>query len=162
MYMNEAIERINNIRWNKVGKNASEIEVYLGYEFLRRLAKFFEEESIKPMIPLVANIAKLLGDTENEVIISDCCNSEVVEFLGDSIYKKNIIQYYIQLSRYIDKNPDAIKYMSVYEPLIKLLELGGMFILRTNELEIVNVARYPLREWYERFVIKEPINIDKL
>ncbi|WP_310938419.1 hypothetical protein [Clostridium sp. SHJSY1] len=158
--MDEAIERINNIRWNEVGKKASEAEADLGYEFLRRLAKFFKEESIKPIVPLVGNIAKLLGDSEKEVVVSDYCNSEVVEFLGENIYKKNIIQYYIQLARYIDKNPDAAKYISVYEPLIKLLEQGGMFVLRIKELEIVNAGYYPLREWYERFVEKEPINID--
>lgn len=160
--MNDVIERINNVKWDLIGKNASEVEANLGYEFLRRLAKFFKEESIKPTPPLVANIAKLLGDAEEEVIISNYCNSEVIEFLGESIYKKNIIQYYIQLARYSDKNPDAIKYLSVYEPLIKLIERGGMFVLKIHELDIVNAAYFPLNGWYERFVEKEPINIEEL
>lgn len=162
MYLNEAKERINNIKWGIMGENIPKSEAYLGYEFLRRLAKFFKEESIPPITPLVANIAKLLGDAEEEIVISDYCNSEVVEFLGESIYKKNIIRYYIQLARYADKNQDAIKYLSVYEPLIKLLERGGMFVLTIRELEIVNISRYPLREWYEIFVAKEPIDIDEL
>lgn len=162
MYMNEAIKRINNIKWDVVGKNTSEVEADLGYEYLRRLAKFFKEELIVPRKPLATNIAKLLGDVEEEVVISDYCNTEVAEFLGEEIYIKNIIEYYIQLAKYGDKNPDAIKYLSVYDPLIKLLERGGMYVLKINELEIVNAMDFPLRNWYERFVVKEPIDIEEL
>lgn len=162
MYMNEAIVRINNIKWDVVGTNASEVEANLGYEFLKRLAKFFEEESIQPIKPLVANIAKLLGDSEEEVVISDYCNSETVEFLGENIYIKNIIQYYIQLAKYANKNPDVIKYLSVYEPLISILERGGMFVLKINTLDIVRAAHFPLDRWYERFVEEGPIDIAKL
>jgi len=66
------------------------------------------------------------------------------------------------LAKYGHKNPDAIKYLSVYDPLIKLLERGGMYVLRINELEIVNAMSFPLTNWYERFVTKEPINIEEL
>lgn len=162
MYFNQAILRINNIKWDELGIKASKEEADLGYEFLRRLAKFFKEESIKPIRPLFADIAKLLGDTEEEISISDYCNPKVVNFLGQDLYRKNIIQYYIHLSKYADKNLHAVKYISVYEPLIKLLEKGGMYVLRLNELEIVNAAYYPLSEWYERFVLKEPIDIGEL
>ncbi|WP_242951649.1 hypothetical protein [Clostridium felsineum] len=160
--MKEAIARINNIKWDIVGTNVSEKESNLGYEFLRRLANFFKDESIKPMKPLVTNIAKLLGDTEEEIVISDYCTSEVIEFLGENLYMKNVMQYYIQLARYADKNLEAIKYLSVYEPLIRIFEEGGMFILKINTLDIVNVAHFPLDRWYERFVEKEHINIDNL
>ncbi|NOV90129.1 hypothetical protein BJV85_002691 [Clostridium acetobutylicum] len=158
--MKEAITRINNIKWNVVGTSESEEESNLGYEFLRRLAKFFKDESIKPVKPLVANIAKLLGDTEEEIDISNYCTSEVVGFFGENIYMRNVVQYYIQLARYADKNIDAIKYLSVYEPAIRIFERGGMFVLKINALDIVKVAHFPLDRWYERFVEKEPINID--
>lgn len=161
MYMNELIERINNIKWDVVGKNNSEVEADFGYEYLRRLAKFFKEESIMPIKPVMANIAKLLGDVEEEIVISDYLSPEAVEFAGEGM-SKNILKYYLQLARYADKNPNVDKYLSIYDPLIKLLERGGKYVLSINELEIVNVARYPLRQWYERFVAKEPINIDEL
>ena len=38
MYMDELIERINNIRWDLVGKKISKSDAYYGSEFLRRLA----------------------------------------------------------------------------------------------------------------------------
>lgn len=160
MYMNELVERINNIKWDVVGKNSSQSDPYFGYEYLRRLAKFFKEESIMPIKPVMANIAKLLGDVEEEIVISDYLSPKTVEFAGEGM-SKNILKYYLQLARYADKNPNASKYLSVYDPLIKLLERGGMYILSINELEIVHISRYPLRGWYEMFVAKEPINIDQ-
>lgn len=162
MYLNKAVVKINSIKWHKVGTNFSKAQSNLGYEFLRRLAKFFKDESIKPIKPFAANIANLIGDTDKNISISDYCNTETVEFLGKNSYTKNIIHFYIQLAKYADKNPKAIKYLSVYEPLIKLLEIEGMYVLRLNELEIVNVAYYPLSGWYEDFVEMVPIDINEL
>jgi len=162
MYLEKAVERINNLKWNELGMNFSKVQVDLGYEFLRRLAKFFKDESIKPIKPFAANIARLMGDTDGDISISDYCNTETVEYLEKNAYKRNIIQYYIQLAKYADKEPKAIKYLSVYEPLIRLLEIGGMYVLRYNELEIVHVAHFPLYGWYEDFVDVEPIDIDEL
>lgn len=159
MYFNDAIEIINNIEWDTVGKNVSKEDTDLGYEFLRRLAKFFKEESIKPIVPLFANIASSLGDDEGEIGIADYCNPVVSEFLGDDKYQKSIVQYYLQLAKYADKNLHGAKYLSVYDQIIKLLERGGNYVLRIYELEIVNVAHYPLSKWYERFIEKEPIDI---
>ncbi|MDS0525929.1 hypothetical protein NNC19_09590 [Clostridium sp. SHJSY1] len=161
MYMNELIERMNNINWDEVGRNSSKLDPYFGYEYLRRLAKFFKDESIMPIKPVMANIARLLGDVEEEVVISDYLNPKAVKFIGEGM-SKNIIKYYLQLARYADKNSNVGKYLSIYDPLIKLLERGGKYVLSINELEIVNISCYPLRGWYEDFVVKEPINIDEL
>lgn len=93
MYMNKCIKRINSINWDVVGSNISKSEVYFGYEFLRRLARFFKEKSIIPRKPLMTNIAKLLGDVDKEFIISDYCNKETVEFLEKNSYTREVIEY---------------------------------------------------------------------
>ncbi|WP_427181457.1 hypothetical protein [Paenibacillus sp. TC-CSREp1] len=160
MYLKQAITRINSIDWKLVGSIASEAEADLACEFLRRLACFFKEEAIKPVKPLVADIAKLLGDAE-EIEISNYCNSEVVEFLGENLYLKNIIQYYLHLAKYGEKHPDRYKNLSIYDPLIKILERNGMFVLRINALDIVNGAHIPLNEWYENFVTMKPFEIEQ-
>jgi len=82
--------------------------------------------------------------------------------IGDDKYQKSIVQYYLQLAKYADKNPHVAKYLSVYDPIIKLLERGGNYVLRIYELEIVNAAQYPLSKWYERFIEKEPIDIGEM
>ncbi|AEV68224.1 hypothetical protein [Acetivibrio clariflavus] len=162
MYLDKVVERINKIKWHEVGMNFSKAQADVGYEFLRRLAKFFKDEAIKPTSPLIANIASLMGDIDGNISISDYCNTETVEFLENKLYTRYIIQYYIQLAKYADKEPKAIKYLSVYEPLIRLLEIGGLYVLTANELEIVHAAYYPLNNWYEKFVDVEPIDIDEL
>lgn len=161
MYLSEATLRINNIKWDLIGKNPPEAGAEFACEFLRRLARFFKEEGIKPIKPLVADIAKLLGDTE-EIDISDYCDSEVLRFLGENLYLRNTIQYYLHLAKYADKHTDTYKYLSIYDPLIKIFERGGMFVLKLNTLDIVNEAHIPLNGWYENFVTMNPIDIDKL
>ena len=161
MYMNEAIERINNIRWDLVGKNISKSDAYYGCEFLRRLAKFFKDESIKPIKPLMTNIAKLLGDDGERINLSQYLNKDAMEFIGDRMFKF-IFEHYLQLARYSDENPYAAKYLSVYDPLLKLLEKGGEYTISMYELEVPNVSRFILRGWYEDFKDKKSIDIDKL
>lgn len=85
MYLDKALQRINEINWDVVGLNMSKSDTHLGYEFLRRLARFFKEQSQKPVPPLYANIANLLGD-EEVVVLSDYCNKEATEFLDEKKY----------------------------------------------------------------------------
>ncbi|MGG4147290.1 hypothetical protein ABEW34_29660 [Paenibacillus algorifonticola] len=162
MYLDEAIVKINSVKWDAIGTNVSKADVKLAQEFLRRLAQFFKEELIKPRPPLFSNIAQLLGDNEEEIVISNYCSEEASKFLGRSIYTGKVFEYYIQLSKYVDEHQKAIKYLNVYEPLIKIIERGGLFDLRHQSLEIQNVGHMPLSGWFEKFVTKEPIDIDTL
>lgn len=162
VYLNKATERINNIKWDQAGTIVLEENAELGREFLRRLAQFYKEEEIKPLKPMFTNIASLLGDVE-EVNISDYCSSDATDFLTKfNIYVYRIFGYYVQLAKYADKHPEYIKYLSIYEPLIRIFERGGLFVFRIHELEILNVISIPLDEWYERFVEREPIEINDL
>lgn len=161
MYLDKAITRINNIQWNLVGTTCSKSDGDLGYEFLRRLAKFFKEEAITPFPPLFSNIAKLLGDDE-EVDISYYCNFETTKFLDKDLYIKKPVQHYIQLARLNDKNTKSVEYLCVYEPLIRILERGGSFTLRYHWLEVEKAGDFPLSGWYERFIDKKPIDVSDL
>ncbi|AIQ11297.1 hypothetical protein [Paenibacillus durus] len=162
MYLNKAIEKINNVKWDEVGTIVSEEDADLGREFLRRAAQFYKEESIKPLKPMFTHIAKLLGDTEEGVDISKYCSSKALELLVKNTSAKRIFEFYIQLAKYVDENPEYQKYLSVYEPLIRIFEKGGLFVFRMHELEIKNVAYISMNGWYERFVEMEPIDIDEL
>ncbi|MDT0121069.1 hypothetical protein Q9R46_00325 [Paenibacillus sp. RRE4] len=66
MYLDDTVCRINEINWRKVGTIVSNEDADLGYEFLRRLALFYKNGGIRPQPPMFTNVAKLLGDTENE------------------------------------------------------------------------------------------------
>lgn len=162
MHLERAISKINDINWSLVGKVANEGDEDLGYEFLRRLAQFFQVKQLKPVPPGAANIASLLGDIDGKVKVLTYCNSDALEFLNESLYTRKTIEYYLQLAKYADQFPDASQYLGIYELLIRVLERGGCFYLKHNELEIVKRAYYPLSGWFERFINKEPIDISDL
>ncbi|WP_432774820.1 hypothetical protein AAFJ72_16660 [Brevibacillus gelatini] len=162
MYLDKAVSRINGIKWEEVGTIVSNGDADLGCEFLRRLALFYKNECLRPQPPMFSNIAKLLGDIDNELLISMYCNPKVLEFVGNYQYLSKIFEFYIQLSIYVDNKPQYTEYLNVYEPLIRILERGGFFVLRPQELEIQNVKYIPLNGWYDRFVSAEPYNISEL
>ncbi|MCG7376399.1 hypothetical protein MH215_05295 [Paenibacillus sp. ACRSA] len=162
MYLNNAVSRINGIKWDMIGAIVSNKDADLGCEFLRRLALFYKNECLSPQPPMFSNIAKLLGDTENEVLISKYCNPTVLEFVANYQYIKKIFEFYIQLSIYVDRNPKYTEYLNVYEPLIRIIERGGFFVLRPQELDIQNVMYIPLNGWYDRFVSTVPYDTSNL
>ncbi|WP_339285692.1 hypothetical protein [Paenibacillus sp. FSL R5-0486] len=70
MLLENAVSKLNSINWGSVGTGVSEKDTNLGYEFLRRMAQFYKAEQLKPMPPAFTNVAKLLGDQEEELDIS--------------------------------------------------------------------------------------------
>ncbi len=150
MYFEKAIDRINHIDWDKVGTRVSPEDGDSGVEFLRRLANFYTETLFKRYPPLVSDIAWIMGEP-SEANFEKYYTDKTKEFLSITIYQSKIVEYYLKLAQLADNNPEARKYMNVYEPLIELFERGGSFKLRKNELEIENFSSIPLYHWYEKF-----------
>ena len=150
MYLERAIERINNIDWDRVGTKTSVEDGNLGKKYLQRLAEFYSETLFKRYPPLFSDIAWLMGDNR-EVNFENYYNDKTKEFLCKSIYQNKIIEYYLKLSQLADNNPKARKYINVYEPLIEIFEHGGSFNLRKNDLDIKNVIFIPLNNWFDKF-----------
>lgn len=151
MIFESAINRINNINWENVGKNASEIDVRLGCEFLRRLARFYKKTSNKQYPPLFSNIAKFLGD-DKEIDFTKYYSDNTKEFLSKTIYQRNIFEYYLQIALFAEEHNEARQYLDVYEPLIEICERGGSFKLRKRELEIEQIAYISLTDWYNKYL----------
>ena len=166
MYFESALDRINCIDWNKFGKPDTELaEVeYLGYEYLHRMAVFYSEQSVSPVLPLFTNIAVILGDTEEFSL--DCCKLNVPERIRNQPIPRCTLEFYLQLAKYSDQNPNAAQYMSVYAPLIILLENGYNFAYKERGLYIYDLALYPLVNWYEKYLqaptVDKPDFTDKL
>lgn len=150
MNLEQAITRINNIEWDKVGIKASKEDGILGAEFLHRLANFYNEKLIKPYPPLLSDIANILGDN-SEMDFDQYYNDMTREFLNKTIYQNKIVEYYLKLSRLAEKNLEAKQFLNVYEPLIEIFEKGGSFKLRKNDLEIEQIIFIPLNNWFDKF-----------
>lgn len=78
--------------------------------------------------------------------------------IKDNALPKAILNFFLQLANYADNNKNAEPYMSIYDPLIQLLEQGYMFGFREAGLMIYNAGYYPLSGWYDRFVEALPIS----
>ena len=150
MYIEQAIARINNIDWDRVGTIVSKKDGDLGIEFLERLADFYSETALKPYPPLVSDIAMLMG-AHNEENFEPYYTEKTKKFLNITLYQNKIIEYYLKLSQLADNNPKARKYINVYEPLIEIFERGGSFNLRKNDLDIENVIFIPRNNWFDKF-----------
>lgn len=151
MYFENAIERINKINWNQLGNHVCQNEKNLGYEYLRRMAQFFNKQNLKPINPLFTNVASLLGD--NEIMnIMEYCNVDTNEALKDKSVMKAILMFYLQLAKYSDQNESAGIFLQIYEPLIQLMEDGFIFAFREGGFQINNAKFYPLNDWYARFL----------
>lgn len=156
MYFENAINRVNQIKWEKLSITNHEDEQNLGHEYLRRLAIFFYDQKIKPINPIVANVAALLGD-ESTINIENCCNLKVLESLKDKSIPKAVVMFYLQLARYIDQVQETESLLEIYEPLIRLLEKGFVFGYREGGFMIYNAKLYPLNGWYDRFLNATPM-----
>lgn len=150
MYLEETISRINNIEWDEVGTKALVECAALGVKFLQRLANFYDKTSNEPYPPLFSDVATVLGDTR-KMDFEQYYNDKTKEFLGKTIYQYKIFEYYLRLSRLADENFEAQQYLNIYEPLIEILERGGSFKLRKNDLEIEGITSIPLNNWFHRY-----------
>lgn len=159
MHLKKAINRINTIEWGRLGgiippgpyNDNMEYEAHLGYEYLRRMAGFIKEQNLKPSNPLFINIAAVLGDKQETNNLA-YCSLEVQYAVKDKSLLKTILNFYLQLANFADSNKNAALYLSIYDPLIQLLEHGLIFSYREAGLMIYNVSYYPLSGWYDRFV----------
>ena len=84
MKLEEAINRINKIDWKRVGKVTGKDEMYLGYEYLKRIAKFIDEQNLnrKRLKPLLINVAFEMGYCSDKKYI-DYCELAALEVTGE-------------------------------------------------------------------------------
>ncbi|WP_145407691.1 hypothetical protein [Paenibacillus xylanexedens] len=160
MTLEAAVSKINNINWKNERRFTK--GSYFGYEYLRRLSQFYKMNQIRPKSPAFSNIPYLLGDTEGDSEFSTFYNKDMLMVFENNQSIKNIVVWYLQLAKYADKCPDGSQFLSVYEPLINLLECGGEFFMNNAGLEIKNEGYYPFNNWFERFVDAEPHDINYL
>ena len=150
------INRINELNLVEIGKNKSKDISELAIEFLKKLAIFYYDENIKPSPPAVSDIVNKLG-YNIKVDIESHLKKEVLEFLEKDISKKYVIEFYLKLLLLVNKESKFKNYLSVYESLIKILEIGGDFTIELKELKLHGVGVITLNTWYTKYL---EVNID--
>ena len=151
MYTEKAIERLNNINWEDVGKNGEEKDIELGLEFIKKMALFCKKNQIRPTLPFMTNLSSPEGDYVLNQEILDRCNYKVQELIKNPSFSTSVVIFYLQASILADQNIKYIDCVNVYEPILKLFEKGGYFIYRERGMSFLNSGLISLNNWFDKF-----------
>lgn len=151
MYTEKAIERLNNINWDNIGKNGQKKDMELGIEFIRKMAVFCEENNITPNLPFMTNLSSFFVSCTIGDEILNKCNSDVRKIIKNPSLSTSIINYYLQASILSDQDIKYTDCMNIYEPIIRLFENGGDFVYRERGMSFINSGLIPLTNWFENF-----------
>ncbi|QLG37700.1 hypothetical protein HW560_05995 [Paenibacillus sp. E222] len=141
--LTKAIERLSFISFEDTENSSLESSHVLIKEYLRRVNQLLNEmDASIDQYPLFS-FAKILGKAIDEKVYRVCSK---LDTLGNP-YVKVVCYGYLEVSELADQGVDeAIQYIDLYEPMIKLFERGGSFIIRQGEM-VVGSSTYPLKYW---------------
>ncbi|WP_419890525.1 hypothetical protein [Paenibacillus xylanexedens] len=141
--LNKAVERLSFIPFEDLGKNSLESYHVLIKEYLRRVNHFLNEMDTSVDRYPVFSFAKTIGETVDEKVYQACPSLGILQ----NPYMKAICYCYLEITELADQGTNqAIKYINLYEPIIKFIERGGSFTIKQGEM-IVGNAAYPLTYW---------------
>lgn len=147
--------RLLQITFESTGYD-NELAAMLAGEYIRRIAVMSEQQKFALSSPFLSryplSVISIEGQASKQAI------EEFHSTAGSRIknaYLRRACECYLQWCEGIDVG-DAIatKHPDVFEPLIRLIELGGAFGFHHGEL-LVGVSAIPLRDW-NRFLEAEP------
>lgn len=151
MFTENAIIRLNQIDWDKIGQNGHRDDIELGTEFLKRMAKFCKKNNVKPMLPFLIDIPALLGKNTINSTLLEQCNDSVKKIIKNPSFATSIVNYYLRACILADEQEKYIDCIDIYEPIIVLFEKGGYFFYRERGMSFMNSGLIPLSNWLEKF-----------
>lgn len=138
-----AIERLSSISFEDTEDNLLESSHVLIKEYFRRVNQLLNEMDTSINQYPLFSFAKILGKGIDEKVYRACSKLDTIQ----NSYVKVICCGYLEVSELADQGVDeAIQYLDLYEPMIKLFERGGSFIIRQGEM-VVGSSAYPLKYW---------------
>jgi hypothetical protein len=155
--MKSAIERVSLLSSLNNDRDASDHDVLLAKEYLRRIAvmaKTFPDWNLGPFFD-----TKMVTNIELETPV----RSEIERLLSSkaqpNAYVRKLCADYIKWNAYADiGNSVASSNLDIYEPLLRLFERGQEIGLHHGELMIGSFA-IPLNRWLE-FAELTPLNLE--
>jgi hypothetical protein len=150
---NEVVYRISRINWRNIGLVEKKSNVALAKEYIRRAALLVKTYSLNVKFPFYS-AAQAIGKSQQIDIVGICPQLENL----DNAFVKRFCECYLEWAFLTDtKEPAAIQFCDLYEPLIKLFERGGTIGLHHGEVVVGRYA-FPLVHW-SSLALEEPIDI---
>jgi len=164
MDFNKAVERVNNIDWDKrKGKSLTpeEIELFTKYinEYLKKFAKYCKKEKIGIMngkynppyfISLSSNTSYTEKLLDEKMEILKYCSDEIRKRLVHGQVAKVMIMEYLHLAKMSD-NENVQERLDILEPMIKLIEEGILLTCRTTTFTVYKIGEFNLKNWVEEW-----------
>lgn len=150
---NDAIQRISEIRWGEMGEIEKKSHVALAKEYIRRAALLIQSCSLNTKFPFF-NAAQAVGKNPKIDI------EKVYPQIGniENVFARRVCECYIEWSILVDlREPIAIQFCDLYEPLIILFERGGTIGLHHGEV-VVGKYAFPLGN-PSSIALEDPIDI---
>ncbi|MCF2715788.1 hypothetical protein LWE69_00165 [Paenibacillus sp. UKAQ_18] len=123
--LNQAVERLSSIHFESLEDQVCDSHHILISEYFRRVNAFIESASVAVDKYPIFSIANVLGKTVNLDISKVFPKLEKLE----NIYIKALGYCYLEISALADQGiKEALDHVDLYEPIIKFLERGGVFI----------------------------------
>lgn len=116
-----AVRRVSNIEWDKVGKEEKISNMALIKEYLRRAAVLIKTNSLNVRYPFF-DATEALGKEQWVDLVKMCPQLEKI----NNAFIKRICECYIKWAILVDeKEAIAVQFSDLYEPLIMIFERGG-------------------------------------
>jgi len=179
MYIDKALERLNQIEWSEVGTKGDKLDGELFTEFLRRLAYYYQKMNMPHAYPPMWRFISLFhrGDfTEDMESYKHSTFSEIkAEFplLFEKIPKnthfvENWALCYIQMARDVDNGEADPDDLDVLEPIWIILQRGGMIYRGDrnvrNAVDVLNggyFLYYVEQRWYDKALNYKPLDLSQ-
>ena len=146
--MNKAVERVLNIKCISHSDDVPDINFHLIREFFRRVSEMLYELKINNINLPIFSCESILNDKLPTAILDDIDNiSVVIDEKFPYAYVRVYLVEYIKWNAFVDiENKIAIKYINIYEPLIRIFESGfsvgiskGEFMVGAYSISKVNI-----------------------
>jgi len=164
MYIDLALERLNQIEWDKIGTKGDRQDAELFSEFTRRLAHYFKKINLQNTNPPMWQFIKLFyrGDFTEDIESYKHSTFEEIEARFPQLFEKipqnthfvkNLALSYLQMAIDIDNSEADPDDLELFEPIWIIFQRGGLIYRGEHSSSAVEVLKggfFPLgKYWYD-------------
>ena len=152
MLFEKQLIRILEIEENHLGSNPSDEHCRLVNQFLKLAATTLKKLGSEIQSPHFEP-REVFGVG---ISLDQELTAKLREKFGMSFFAYQVVSRHLRLAKLSETNDDALAYSDLYEPLIKVLEDGGLLDLDRGDIVVDGKWTAPVRNFRERCVPETP------
>ena len=158
MYIDKALERLNQIEWSKIGTKGDEHDTELCAEFTRRLAHYFKKINMEDIHPPMYRLFNLFDRGDFNEDMESYKHSTFTELEAEfpqlfeqmpkySHFVKRLALSCLQMARDIDNGEADPDDLELFEPVWIIFQRGGLIFRgegSSSAIQVLNGAFFPI------------------